>query len=120
MIQEDEICLKVYSLPSYCPVLMTYLAGRMTDSRLGQLINFGEVEKKEAIKKLHVSRQKLEEQFDKLVEEKSLKHIGYDLYQVNPFLFGKGDWVNVSDLQSEYFNPDTEKEWIEKYTINLK
>ena len=46
--------------------------------------------------------QSFNNQLNSLVKADILKHIGTNLYQFNPYLFGKGDWKDVSKIRATW------------------
>jgi hypothetical protein len=55
--------------------------------------------KKEIAKKLDTTVATLDNALSKLTKKEVLKREGTGMYRLNPFLFGKGSWANVSEIR---------------------
>lgn len=86
--------IRVYDTSLRTNPVFWNMAINCTDAENGQLVNFGPIEKK-GIKAA-------DEQIQELIEIGAIKHISNDLYQVSPFIIGKGKLEDICELQEKY------------------
>jgi len=84
----------------------------------GQIIYFNSTMKKDIAKELNVSLARVNQAISDFTKGKILERIDTGTYRVNPYLFGKGDWQDISEIRMKVtFNADgkTVMSEIEKY-----
>lgn len=99
--------------------LMTELLKYVTyadDAELGgQMVFLNGMLKDRICKKLHYADCTLRANMKKLCDGKIIRKVGKDTYQLNPFIFGKGDWNSIKNLRASF---DWENGFIVKETIH--
>ncbi|KKH66264.1 replication/maintenance protein RepL [Methanosarcina mazei] len=109
---------------SYNPILLALLK-RMTyahneNSRGGQIIALNSYLKKCIAEECGVSLTRVNHAITDFVKGEVLYRIGRGTYQVNPYLFGKGDWQDIKEIRMQVtFNSSgkTIRSRIEKETM---
>jgi hypothetical protein len=91
----QDIC-KLNDLPKTSSKLLNEL---LKYSNYENLILLPAGIKKEIAKKLDTTVATLDNALSKLTKKEVLKREGTGMYRLNPFLFGKGSWANVSEIR---------------------
>ncbi len=68
----------------------------------GMIITLSAYHKKRICKKTGKSLRRLEQAITAWVKSKILSRIGRSVYQVNPYIFGKGDWRDICKLRATF------------------
>jgi len=73
----------------------------------GQIVYFNSAMKKAIAKNLNLSIARINQAISDLNKGKILERIEVGTYRVNPYLFGKGDWQDISEIRMKItFNAD--------------
>lgn len=88
------------------PILMEFLKymsyADTNEEHGGQIIYTNSVMKNSIAKKIGVKINTLEKALGTFVLSGLFKRIGLGTYQVNPYIFGKGDWKNISAIRANF------------------
>lgn len=68
----------------------------------GQVIFMNKALKETVAAKLNVSLKRIEQAISQLVKAGIFKRIAVGTYQVNPNIFGKGDWVDIKNIRATF------------------
>lgn len=68
----------------------------------GQLIIINAYIKQQIIKKLDMKKNTIEKSLTSLTKSGILKRVGMGTYQVNPNMFGKGDWNDIKAIRATF------------------
>lgn len=92
---------------------MTYANGEADSG--GQLIIISGYVKQQIAAKLNFKLNTVEHNITRLIKSGILKRLGSSTYQVNPYMFGKGEWKDIKAIQATFnFNTGEIKAEIEK------
>jgi len=89
----------------------------------GQVIYFNSAMKKAIASDLNISISRINHAISDFTKGKLLERIDVGTYRVNPYLFGKGDWQDISEIRMKVtFNAEgkTVMSEIEKYENSEK
>jgi hypothetical protein len=97
----DTVAAAFKASVSYSPVLMellTYM--KYANTKTPQVIKLHSSDRKEICEKLGISYGRLNQILIGLVKHGIFKKLDRACFQVNPFLFGKGEWKDVKQIRA--------------------
>ena len=68
----------------------------------GQIVHLGAYDKEQICKATHKSMRRLEQAITTWVKNRVLIRVARGIYQVNPFIFGRGDWRDIANLRATF------------------
>ncbi len=92
------------------PILLEFLRNMSyaTSDNGGQIIYINASMKKNIAKKLNKSTDRVNQALTEFVKNGIFKRVDTGMYQVNPFLFGRGHWKDIYKLRATFdFNTGT-------------
>ena len=89
---------------SFNPILVEFLkrASYADDLDGGQIIFTNKGMKDIIAKNCNVSYKRVEQALTEFVKKDIFKRVALACYQVNPYLFGKGDWKNIKNIRATF------------------
>lgn len=88
------------------PILMEMMRSasyaNIDDRSGGQVICLNKWLKESIAKKCNVSIYRIEQAISEFVKKDYMKRIAIGTYQLNPFLFGKGEWTDIVGIRATY------------------
>lgn len=91
---------------------MSYAGG---DKYGGQVVYLNSVQKRDIAEKLGIKVDTVTHAIKNLIENKMIKRVARETYQINPLIFGKGDWKDIINIRADIdFNAGIIKTEIQK------
>lgn len=97
--------LFVNNLSTTSVAVLFYLLKRMSDAgdtNGGQMVYLNHCLKLKICDKIGVKNRTLSKALSDLCDNKVMRKIAMDTYQVNPFLFGKGSWDDIRGVRLDF------------------
>ena len=66
------------------------------------IVHLGAYDKEQICKATHKSMRRLEQAITTWVKNRVLIRVARGIYQVNPFIFGRGDWRDIANLRATF------------------
>ena len=96
-------CLGVYikndGLSASLNDMLLEVLHRASYAQDGQIVHLGAYDKEQICKATH-SMRRLEQAITTWVKNRVLIRVARGIYQVNPFIFGRGDWRDIANLRA--------------------
>ena len=97
-------CLGVYikndGLSASLNDMLLEVLHRASYAQDGQIVHLGAYDKEQICKATHKSMRRLEQAITTWVKNRVLIRVARGIYQVNPFIFGRGDWRDIANLRA--------------------
>lgn len=90
---------KLYSMRPYCWPVLIWMLRRMPYASEDQRFEFGLPMRKKAASELGMSLGRVNHAVTDLVEAGAVLRVDRGLYQLNPMIFGRGEWKEISRLR---------------------
>ena len=104
-----------HTLDSLLLELLSYISYADSDkSNGGQIIMLPNYARIQICNKLNIKPNTLQKSLKRLTESCILKRIGGGAYQVNPYIFGEGEWKDIKNIRATF---DFDERTIEVYLI---
>ena len=101
-------CLGVYikndGLSASLNDMLLEVLHRASYAQDGQIVHLGAYDKEQICKATHKSMRRLEQAITTWVKNRVLIRVARGIYQVNPFIFGRGDWRDIANLRATFFS----------------
>ena len=101
-------CLGVYikndGLSASLNDMLLEVLHRASYAQDGQIVHLGAYDKEQIYKATHKSMRRLEQAITTWVKNRVLIRVARGIYQVNPFIFGRGDWRDIANLRATFFS----------------
>ena len=102
-------CLGVYikndGLSASLNDMLLEVLHRASYAQDGQIVHLGAYDKEQICKATHKSMRRLEQAITTWVKNRVLIRVARGIYQVNPFIFGRGDWRDIANLRATLTSP---------------
>ena len=99
-------CLGVYikndGLSASLNDMLLEVLHRASYAQDGQIVHLGAYDKEQICKATHKSMRRLEQAITTWVKNRVLIRVARGIYQVNPFIFGRGDWRDIANLRATF------------------
>ena len=99
-------CLGVYikndGLSASLNDMLLEVLHRASYAQDGQIVHLGAYDKEQIYKATHKSMRRLEQAITTWVKNRVLIRVARGIYQVNPFIFGRGDWRDIANLRATF------------------
>lgn len=90
---------KLYSMRPYCWPVLIWMLRRMPYASEDQRFEFGLPMRKKAASELGMSLGRVNHAVTDLVESGAVLRVDRGLYQLNPMIFGRGEWKEIARLR---------------------
>lgn len=99
-------CLGVYikndGLSASLNDMLLEVLKRASYAQDGQIVHLGAYDKEQVCKATHKSMRRMEQAITTWVKNRILIRISRGIYQVNPYIFGRGDWRDIANLRATF------------------